>query len=1563
MSREIDEKVVEMRFDNSQFEKNVQTSISSLEKLQESLDLDGAARGLDEISSSMDETSGFASSLTAGIETIGSKFSAMEIIAITALANITNSVINLGKQMVSSLTIDQVMAGFSKYEQKTTAVQTIVNATGKSIDEVNEQLDKLNWFTDETSYNFTDMVSNIGKFTSMGIDLETAVTAMMGIANWAAVSGQGANEASRAMYNLAQAIGVGAVKLQDWKSIENANMATKEFKEIVIETAKSLGMLDEEGRTANGTLVDANNFSSTLSEGWFSSDVLLAALEQYGSYAEEVYKVATEEGLTAAEAMERIGETALKLGEKAFKAAQEAKTFTDAINATKDAVSTGWMNTFEIIFGNYEEAKELWTNLANEMYDIFASGAEGRNELLSEWKEIGGRTKLIEGFYNVLTILKNTIETVKEAFRDIFPAKTAEQLYSITESFYNFTERVKNNERPLENMKRVLKGLFAILDIGKQLVGSIFRAMAPIFKTVTTVGGGLFDLSANFGDLLVKLDESIKSSGIFDKVFGKVANAIIFVINVLKRLFQNLKESKIFNSFVDLLNKARLGIINLISSAKEKFSSPGFEGFSSLLERIHFRLSQLGGIISKVVSAFIKGLQSIFDSVSGSSILTVLSAIWSIIVAIAKVIANVLGKAISALAEKIKAGDFQGFLEMIKTLSLGGIAVGITKFLKSFTDAFSGVKDILSGISGILDGVRGCFEAYQNKLKADTLFKIAAAIAILVASIVVLSLIDSQSLFTAITAIAALFAGLMVSMSVLTKMSGGVKKATQTTALMLGMSLSVLLLASALKKVSSLDTSQMVSGLIGITGLMAILIAATKIIGKDSKTIMKGAFQLVIFGLAIKVLASACKQISKLSWSEMIQGLVGVGALMAEVALFLKFARFDKKCFSTAAGIVLLGLAIKILASACKTFANLSWGDIGKGLVGVGALLLELALFTRLIAPKKMISTGLGMIAIGAAIKIFASAMRSMAALTWQEIAKGLIAMAGSLAAVTVALNFLPKGMIGKGLGLIAVATALLMLSSALNKMGGMSWSSVAKGLLLLGGSMAILAVALNFMKGTLSGSAALLVAAAALAILVPVLALLGSLSLKTIGKSLLYLAGAFAVLGIAALVLKPLIPTLLGLSAAIALVGVGALGLGVGMLALSAAFAALATSGVAMAASVVASLQVILLGIAQLIPSVATLIAQGIIEFVRVIGEGAPTIMTSVQNILLSLIAMIREVGPPLIDLIFYLLTCVLQTLLDYAPTLIQTIIDILLACLQGIADNMERVVQTAVDVVIAFIEGVTSKLPDIIQAGFDLLIGFINGMADAIENNAQPLMDAVSKLIKSILNAAITVLTGGIDLFVDIGKNLLDGFINGIKSMATKVKDAVCDVGSKVKNWFCNLLGIHSPSRVFAEYGMYVDEGLAIGLEKYADRVEDSTNVVGDTVIDGMSDALSKAFDIIENGDFSDPTIRPVIDLSEIQNGAGQIGRMMSEIDDYGISGSYDLAQNASKSMGSKSVDEDSSTLNGLIKTVQKLAQNPPSTTQNTFNITGDNPKEIAEEVSRILANQVERRNASWG
>ena len=430
MSNVIDSRIVEMKFDNKQFESAVSTSMGTLAKLKESLNFDKTGSNfLSNLTGALNKVD--FSPISSALDSAGAKFSVFEEIAIGALRRIGEMGVDFLAGKIKELSLDQITAGMTKYEEKTTAVQTIMAATasqfedtGVQMEYVNGQLEKLNWFTDETSYNFVDMVGNIGKFTSNGIALADAVTSMQGIANWAAISGQNAATASRAMYNLSQAIGTGSVKLIDWRSIENANMATQEFKQTVLDTAVSVGTLKKTANgyatAAKGTAVSVRDFNSALSEGWFTKDVLTTVLDRYGSVTNQLYDLSEASGATATDilqlveaqkngtisakdfedalgddatislsnfkkAIEALASEENEFGIKAFKAAQEAKTLTDAIDATKDAVSTGWMKSFELIFGDYEHARVLWTDVANGLWDIFAAGSEARNELLKDW--------------------------------------------------------------------------------------------------------------------------------------------------------------------------------------------------------------------------------------------------------------------------------------------------------------------------------------------------------------------------------------------------------------------------------------------------------------------------------------------------------------------------------------------------------------------------------------------------------------------------------------------------------------------------------------------------------------------------------------------------------------------------------------------------------------------------------------------------------------------------------------------------------------------------------------------------------------------------------------------------------------------------------------------------------------------------------------------------------------------------------------------------------------------------------------------------------------------------
>lgn len=440
MSTTIDERVVEMRFDNKQFESNVATSMSTLDKLKRSLKFDGASKGLEDINSAAKRVN--MDGLGGAVESVKAKFSALDVIAVTALANITNSAVNAGKQLVSSLTIDQVTAGWNKYEQKTASVQTIMNATGKSIEDVNGYLDKLMWFSDETSYGFTDMTQAIAQMTAAGGDIEKLIPMVEGIANATAFAGKGAAEFSRAIYNLNQSYSMGYMQLIDWKSVEMAGASSKQLKQMFIDTAKALGTLNEAGETANGTLVTTATFANTLQEKWATSAVME---ETYGRFAKvteaayemvqdttnkvdtasQAYKIlsgeldeATLNSYDLSESQRALIGTFTKTEIAAAKSAQEAKSFSEVIDATKDAVSTGWMRTSEAIFGNYTQAKKLWSDMCEQFWEIFASGGDTRNDILtaamtSSFDKISEEVKSagvpIEEFQN------KVIETAREA--------------------------------------------------------------------------------------------------------------------------------------------------------------------------------------------------------------------------------------------------------------------------------------------------------------------------------------------------------------------------------------------------------------------------------------------------------------------------------------------------------------------------------------------------------------------------------------------------------------------------------------------------------------------------------------------------------------------------------------------------------------------------------------------------------------------------------------------------------------------------------------------------------------------------------------------------------------------------------------------------------------------------------------------------------------------------------------------------------------------------------------------------------------------------------------------
>ena len=1377
MSKTIDSRVVEMQFDNKHFESNVRTSMSTIDKLKQSLNLTGASKGLENIGTAAKNVN--MSGLSGAVETVRLKFSALEVIAVTALVNIANSAINAGKKIVRSLAIEPITGGFKEYEMVLNAVQTTMAGTGKTAEEVEVQLKRLDKYADDTVYSTKDMLSNLPKFTNAGVDLEKATTAMIGIANATALAGGDARSASSAFYNLGQSIGTGYLTRMDYNSINLAGIATMEWKNQMIAAAIAQGTLTKTGEDAykagKKTYTLQSLFIDGLQEQWATTDVMMKVFGDYGDVTTEI-------------------------GKKAQASAQDLKTYTMMMESLQASVETGWKDTWQILFGDLEEAKVLWTSIGGAIGGFIDRTTEARNEMLQAWKDLGGRDLLIKSFSNAFEALGRVITPIKEAFREFFPAKTGEQLFAMTEGLKNFTEKLKIGDKTSDKLRRTFAGLFAVLDLVKQGIGFVINVAGELFGLFSgPAAGGILGVTASLGDLLVKFNQVVTEGNVFKRAFETLRDVLTTMSEKITDAINRVKEALGGFKSVDT------GPIDEFSNKAEKSFKPFTriaQTFGAAFEAIVKVLVWAASIVSKLGSIIGRGIEALADTVSYA----------------------------------VEHMDFNEILDIINTGFFGAILLGIRNFIKSLTDITSGTGGFVEGLTDILDGVRGSLEAYQSNLKAKTLLTIASAIGILAAALVALSLIESGKLTTALMGITVLFIELSAAMVVLGKTMGATKM-VKVSGTMIAMSIAILILSVAMKKMADLDWGGVAKGTVGIATLAATLVIAANSFDKNSGKLIKGSTGLIVFAAAVLILSHAVDTLAQLSFGELLKGLTGLTVILIEIVALTHLMGDSKRMISTGLGMMALGAAVNMFASAIAKMGQLSWGEIARGLTTMAGALTAVTIALNFI-PKGMINKATGFLVLGAAMQMFASAVVEMGQLSWEEIAKGMTAMAGALTVITIALNFMPKGMIGMGVGLIVVGEALLIVSKALENMGGKPWDEVAKGLTALGGSLLIITVAMKAMTGGLAGAAAMLVMAAAIGALTPSLKTLGSMNLAEISMALLALVGVFVVVGAAGLFLAPLIPVILALSGAIVLLGIATLAIGSGLLMFSTGLTALAAAGIAGSTALV----VMVTSLLSLIPMALEKLGEGVVAFAMVISNGMPAIMEAVKQIALGLIQVFVEVTPPVVEALLLFLTTLLEQLTNSVPQMIDAgmsllfgilegisthIMDVVVVALNiiskflgGIAEGIPGIVAAGVDIVVAFLTAIGNKTPRIVDAGFKMIIAFINGLADSIRNNTPVLVTAMGNLASA----------------------MVDGLVGGIKAGVKSVVDSVKNLGKSALNGLKNLLGIRSPSKEFESLGKYTSEGFAKGVKSDQGNIKLTVNDMSAKMLAELKSSIPK-------------------------------------------------------------------------------------------------------------------------
>jgi tape measure domain-containing protein len=1385
LSKEVDERVVEMRFNNALFESKVQQTMRSLAALNEKLMFKGAEKGFEKVSDSSEKVK--FNALLNALDNLSQKFSAVEVIGVTALMRITNQAVDAGERLVKALSLDPIISGFQEYETQINAVQTILANTsskGTTLDQVNAALDELNHYADLTIYNFTEMTRNIGTFTAAGVDLDTSVSAIKGIANLAAVSGSTSQQASTAMYQLSQALASGTVKLQDWNSVVNAGMGGQVFQDALKETARVHGI------AIDSMIKKEGSFRETLSKGWLTSSILTETLQKFtGDLNEETLKSI---GYTD-EQIKKI----MEMGKTANDAATKVKTFSQLKDTLTEALQSGWTQTWQTIIGDFEEAKELFTRFSDVFSDLINKSSEARNTVLagglnSGWQqlntalgdsadfysqmlekvmlangsisqkqiddagsfvkalqqggvsaeqlqnglkesykqlsvlgalsddalkakkldpaqvrslaksfeevnqkvadgsldldiyskkigELSGREHLIESIWNVFEALEKVVEPVARAWQKIFSPITADQIYNIAKSIDEFTAKLSISDETADKIERTFSGIFAVLNVWKNVLLTVGKVLGEVFNAVSPLAGGFLSITASLGDCLVKMANAVNNS----KTFKTTLDGIHWIIG---------KVSEGMQTFAGVLTD----VSNNVSVVFDPLKTLG-EWFENFISFITPKLKWLADKIGEIFEELGSGASGAFGNLNGN-------ALWGF--------AN--------------AG------------MIAGLIAGIKGFLEAFKDIGSTVKDTIGGVAELLNKLGEAVTAWKNNKNAETLKTISTAVAILAGSLVVLSMVKPERLAASTGAMIALFAELLVALAIYDEIAKKTKKVGKGTSSMVVMAAGVLILTSALKKISEIETGKLLTSVIALGAVMAELVAAQVAISKWAKDGAKHAMSMLAMAAAVHVLAEAVEQLADLGWDGIEKGLIAVAGLLAEVAAFSGLSNFGGLTAGKAVGILILAAALSVLEKSVSAFSKMPVDELQNGIGVLGAILGEIAVFSMLSNPAEhVLSTATALTILSGGLLILSNALANLGGMTLGQIGVALAAMAGGLIEMGVALT-LVKGSLGSATSFLIMSVVLNALVSPLKSLGEMSLEEIGHGLLAVGGALGIFAIAV----GTMSLAGPIVIAVSA------------ALSL---------LAGSFALL--------------LGTMAAVSLMP----------LRMEALVVALGTLGSAIGVFIAG----VIAGLGTAAGSIAIAIAEIIVAVCNAIAQAVPAIGNALAQLIVAICNVIVQCSEPIGQALFTLGTVV-----------IQTIIDLIAWAWDGGGEG-------------GGIKGALSELLGNIVAWLSEHLNPIN-----------------------LFGGLLGTISG---FFGKIGEYMSQGLANGLNTGASVqiANNGVQTLCNKVKDFFRNAFGINSPSTWMRELGQWFAPGLINGLNGTASiaKLNAGTKVFGENVKSGLS------------------------------------------------------------------------------------------------------------------------------
>ena len=1116
MAKNVEKRIVQMEFDNKNFERNANQSMSTLERLKRHLEFKGAEKGFENIKRASENLK-LDTRIGGSLEKVKVGFSAMGVVGATVLSNLTTSAINLGSKLVSALTIDPIKMGFSEYETQINAIKTIMANTkfkGTTMDQITSALDELNTYADKTIYNFTQMTDNIGRFTAAGVDLDKSVRAIKGLSNLGGMSGANKNQMNSAMFQMSQMLSAGYMMTMDWNSLVNANMAGEQLQKAIIETARLRGVAIDQ------MIADKGSFKATLEEGWLTSEIFLDTLDKFSGDLTDVQL--RQMGYTE-EQIQGI----LELGRTATAATTEIISFSQLMDTLRESMQSGWTKSWMHVLGGYDAAKDMWTGVYKSLDNIIQKSADARNKIIEDWAAAGGRVSMINSFKNIFEALKNVIVPIKEAFRDLFPRKTGEQWASISKSIEKFTHSLILSKTNMENLKNAFRGIFTVIKVIieplKLLTGLVLKlaggALHVIANVLLTIGGFMGKIVYNINQLITKTGLIQKLADVTKKINTFITEQAHKLADLISKWDLVTRATNLFNKALqfikpyakeafDFLKEAFGKLVDKIKNIVEKIKDMNFE-FKSLKElgsilkdifvalgdRIKERFEPIGDLFKRITNSVKEmgnngkeSLDNFSDKISNTKFKFDFDIDFK---AIGKTIYDGVKRGLLWVRDRIANIEFSDVADGINAGIFGAFVLGLKKFIDSLTNLNKShlgvIGSITGGIKDILTTVKNVLEEYQKSIKADVISKIAKSIALLAGAVFVLSLVNSDKLQNGVMALTTIMGALAGAFYILDKID--FDGAAKVSAVMISLGIALTFMAGATKMLAGLDVDSMKQGIIGLIFVVGILSVFLQSISGLDAPIKKSTGTMLGLGITLVMFSGVIAIFGKMKFTTLLQGLFGAVSVVGMLGVFvisLGLLNKQKGTLEKSKGTLLsLGVVVYIMSGVVESLGKL---DIWQALTGIGLLglmLTEIAMFTKYVDS----TNAKNMDKIG---KLFSQLSSSMWILSFAIKRVGELDIGTAIQGMSMIVIFMEmfnrinKSASGKSFGLsnkniLVLTMAVLTLSKAVIAIGQQDMGVVIAGIIGISGAVAALGLALSIFNKNVPGATAFMLMGAGL--------------------------------------------------------------------------------------------------------------------------------------------------------------------------------------------------------------------------------------------------------------------------------------------------------------------------------------------------------------------------------------------------------------------------------------------------------------------------------------------------